>query len=154
VETKSISPMRFRKLRIAFSIACIVPCVLLVELWVRSYWWSDSAYGYLSSARQFELNSELGSFTVGVWDCDRHLVPTVSSYLMTEPSEAAPFGFRMDESPGEGFGYGFYSPYWLAVLLGSGVAAAPWIKWRFSLRTLVLATTLVAVVLGLIVWLR
>ena len=33
-----------------------------------------------------------------------------------------------------------------------GVVAAPCIKWRFSLRTLLIATTLVAVVLGLIVW--
>ena len=33
----------------------------------------------------------------------------------------------------------------------------PWLPWmpgRFSLRTLLIATTLVAVVLGLIVWLR
>ena len=29
---------------------------------------------------------------------------------------------------------------------------APWLRWRFSLRTLLIATTLVAVVLGLIVW--
>jgi hypothetical protein len=28
------------------------------------------------------------------------------------------------------------------------------LRWRFSLRTLLIATTLVAVVLGLIVWLR
>ena len=30
--------------------------------------------------------------------------------------------------------------------------ACPWITWRFSLRTLLIATTLVAVVLGIIVW--
>lgn len=32
------------------------------------------------------------------------------------------------------------------------LAAAPWVPTRFSLRTLLIATTLVAVVLGLIVW--
>jgi hypothetical protein len=31
--------MRFRKLRIAWSVGCIVLCVLLVEMWLRSYWW-------------------------------------------------------------------------------------------------------------------
>ena len=31
------------------------------------------------------------------------------------------------------------------------LAAAPWLRWRFSLRTLLIATTLVAVVLGVIV---
>ena len=31
--------MRFRKLRIAFSATCLIACVLLIVLWVRSYWW-------------------------------------------------------------------------------------------------------------------
>jgi len=30
--------------------------------------------------------------------------------------------------------------------------AVPWIPWRFSLRTLLIATTLVAAVLGLVAW--
>jgi hypothetical protein len=33
--------MRFRKLRIPWSVAWGIACVLLVVLWVRSYWWSD-----------------------------------------------------------------------------------------------------------------
>jgi hypothetical protein len=33
--------MKFRKLRIAFSVTCLIACVLLIVLWVRSYWWSD-----------------------------------------------------------------------------------------------------------------
>ena len=31
--------MRFRKLRIAWSVGCGILCVLLIVLWVRSYWW-------------------------------------------------------------------------------------------------------------------
>jgi hypothetical protein len=31
------------------------------------------------------------------------------------------------------------------------VSASPWLPWRFSLRTLLIATALVAVALGLIV---
>jgi hypothetical protein len=44
-------------------------------------------------------------------------------------------------------------PYWFPVVLSLVVAVAPWLRWsrRFSLRTLLIATTLVAVVLGLIV---
>src|SRR5262245_50076384 len=34
--------MRFRKLRIAWSVGCGVLCVLLIVMWVRSYWWADS----------------------------------------------------------------------------------------------------------------
>ena len=41
-------------------------------------------------------------------------------------------------------------PYWSLVIVAGGFGAMPWIR-RFSLRTLLIATTLVAVVLGLIV---
>src|SRR6476660_8286747 len=30
--------MRFRKLRIAWLVVCGIACVLLIALWVRSYW--------------------------------------------------------------------------------------------------------------------
>ena len=36
-----ITPMRFRKLRIAWSVVCVVACVLLIVLWVRSLQWAD-----------------------------------------------------------------------------------------------------------------
>jgi hypothetical protein len=45
-------------------------------------------------------------------------------------------------------------PYWFAVMLMIVASATPWFPLRFSLRTLLIATTLVAVVLGLAVWLR
>ena len=33
--------MRFRKLRIAWSVVWGLAAVLLIVLWVRSYWWHD-----------------------------------------------------------------------------------------------------------------
>jgi hypothetical protein len=46
-------------------------------------------------------------------------------------------------------------PHWFPVLLFATFAAIPWlVPRRFSLRTLLIATTLVAAVLGLAVWLR
>ena len=44
-------------------------------------------------------------------------------------------------------------PYWPAILLSATLATLPWFPSRFSLRTMLIATTLVAVVLGLVVWL-
>jgi len=46
-------------------------------------------------------------------------------------------------------------PFAFPLLAAVGLAIAPWATGptRFSLRTLLIATTLVAVVLGLIVWL-
>jgi hypothetical protein len=49
---------------------------------------------------------------------------------------------------------GLILPYWLCSLITATIAGAPWISFRFSLRTLLIATTLIAVVLGLIVWLK
>jgi hypothetical protein len=55
-------------------------------------------------------------------------------------------------------GRGLEFPYWFLALISVALTAAtaPWklVSWRFSLRTLLIATTLVALVLGLIVWLR
>ena len=49
-----------------------------------------------------------------------------------------------------------FVPSWFPVLLSATLAAVtfPWkrLSWRFTLRTLLVATTLVAVLLGLIVW--
>jgi hypothetical protein len=38
-------------------------------------------------------------------------------------------------------------------MVGITFAALPWLPYRFSLRTMLIATTLVAIVLGLGVWL-
>ena len=49
---------------------------------------------------------------------------------------------------------GIVAPYWFLVSVFATVGTLPWIhhlKWRYSLRTLLIGTTLVAVVLGLIV---
>jgi hypothetical protein len=42
--------------------------------------------------------------------------------------------------------------YWLPVVVAAALAAVPWICYRFSLRTLLIATTLVAVMLGIAVY--
>ena len=42
--------------------------------------------------------------------------------------------------------------YLLLVLTLVGAASTYWFRWRFSLRTLLIATTLIAVVLGLAVY--
>jgi hypothetical protein len=54
-----------------------------------------------------------------------------------------------------GFGRGMYSylfPHWFLALVVAIVGAAPWLPWRFSLRTLLVATTVIAFTCGFIVW--
>lgn len=47
-----------------------------------------------------------------------------------------------------------YKTVWYSVPLTVGLSAAVWlpVRWRYSLRTLLIATTLFAVVLGMIMW--
>jgi competence protein ComGC len=42
-------------------------------------------------------------------------------------------------------------PMWFLVFSTATLATAPWLRWHFSLRTLLIATTLLALVLGLVV---
>jgi hypothetical protein len=58
------------------------------------------------------------------------------------------FGFAATHSHG---GNILVFPHLFGVLTACAIGSLPWL--RFSLRTLLIATTLVAVVLGMIVWL-
>ena len=62
------------------------------------------------------------------------------------------FGIEKDAFLNED-GSVIYFPHWALVLFFAVIAILPWFRWRFSLRTLLIATTLVAVVLGLAVYL-
>lgn len=59
-----------------------------------------------------------------------------------------------DENNTTYYGAAYSVSIGLLVMLVGALAALPWLSWRYSLRTLLIATTLIAVVLGLIVWLR
>src|SRR6185369_6057413 len=69
---RPLQPMRFRKLRIAWSVFWGVVAVLLVVLWLRSYWCNDSfdrtqstnrlyGWGVETSLRNFPGNIEYRS---------------------------------------------------------------------------------------------
>jgi hypothetical protein len=66
---------------------------------------------------------------------------------------SGPFGrFAFWNDPEHGK-TGCIIPHWFPTLLFAAFAALPWLPFkRFSLRTLLIATTLIAVVLGIIVW--
>jgi hypothetical protein len=60
------------------------------------------------------------------------------------------FGFRIHWYDDE---FDVIAPYWFPLTIAVAAAVIPWIPWphRFSLRILLIATTVVAVVLALIV---
>jgi hypothetical protein len=42
-------------------------------------------------------------------------------------------------------------PHWMLVVTFTAFGVAPWIRWQFSLRTLLIAITLVGLILGTII---
>jgi hypothetical protein len=147
--------MRFRKLRIAWPVFCGIACVLLVVLWVRSYWWSDFTH------RKSPINicSIEGKLLIG---CTLTHVsirnPTLARRANPPKMNDPPiFGFYPASMRDWVFTFathGLALPYWLCVIVLTLMTAAPWVPSRFSLRTLLIATTLIAVALGVVVWLR
>ena len=154
--------MKFRKLRIAFSVSCAIACVLLILLWVRSYWWVDSAYfqfrqmptiGFLSGQGRAILGVEEPGTAGTQAGIESDSIGRETSILdeLPIPITAGRLGFN---AKSYATGWAILSPMYFLVLLSATLAAVPWIRWkrRFTLRALLIATTLVAVVLGVAVY--
>ena len=151
--------MKFRKLRIAFSAACLIACMLLIELWVRSYRKCDQCWGHFPNGTTFEIDSISGYVWAGIvhWNYPSSLMLRTSQLSKESEEKYANLPkFRfMEQIGGSGLGTCvFAAPHWFLIILALGVAAVSWVPLRFSIRTLLIATTLVAVMLGLIVWRR
>ena len=150
-----------RYLRIAFSATCLIVCVLLIALWVRSYWCWDTAYFQLFHSPTVAAISAEGRFFFGLEAggsagsqmqlVSRSISGGIHPFL---PSAIAKTRFRFNAVKFPSGRIVEIPPYFF-IAIASCVAATPWIpgKRQFALRTLLIATTLVAVVLGMIVWL-
>ena len=152
--------MKYRKLRIAWSVAWGLVAVLLCVLWVRSYIAHDLVHGN-GTASYFILRSERGlcMFTAvpnlsaltsfDEWEYDSDTDVALENSRWRPHFTYNPIGTVAVVPSVE-----IVVPAWMAALLFAAVAAVPWLRFRFSLRTLLNATTLVALLLGLFVWLR
>ena len=146
-----------RRLLNVASIICLVMCVALIGLWVRSYYRSDLLFRLDKNNHVIGIGSEKGM--VYLWP--GHTVPPI-------PSTSGLQGWQFSSGnianrPGS-FQWGSFQwtvsaeitrinvPYWFITPLVAAAACLPWIK-RFSLRSLFIATTFLAVVLGMIAWL-
>ena len=149
--------MRFRKLRIAWSVGCSIACVLLVVLWVRSYWQTFIALKATSDGHTLVVDSSDGDLSFSrepglatrrlSWTRAQDMTPAWQKL----PTSCWGAGFSWRSSP-------YISvrlPYWIPTLIFVVASVLPWIvqmSFRFSLRTLLIATTLIALVLGTIVY--
>jgi hypothetical protein len=153
--------MRRRLLNIA-SIVCLVLCVTLMGMWVRSYRSFDEVVGHLSYRIGFTVGSASGRLYVCFRTSPDHLPwRTITSFRPNDlfgaddpPKKDNLFerlGFETDFYPGSST---MFLPYWF-VVLACGLAIAFRIRWplRFTLRNLFIAMTFLAVVPGMIAWL-
>ena len=149
--------MRFFKLRIAWTVCWGTLAALLIALWMRSYWVADVLH--VPVVREAIVNSGAGSIQAS----------TVSPLF----NSGWPPGWGWKSVPVEDFVLLFRNsprwecnvdttgtvavrfPHWLPIVIFATVSAIPWVnklKWRFSLRTLLIATTIVGLMLGGIVY--
>jgi hypothetical protein len=149
----------FRYWRIAFSALCGLAAVLFLALWMRSCKTTDAFTVPLGSGTLIfgslpgECGAEIVEGTRLGWqwssrDTDRARaeVPKTKPNLMS--GVWGRFAYIYDRGPL------VIVPDWFFIGVAAALSAAPWVRWsnQFSLRTLLITITLVAVVLGLIVW--
>jgi hypothetical protein len=140
---RTVQGMKFRKLRIAWSVGCGIICLLLIVLWVRSYTWLDSLF----VAHSHNFVSENGRI---YFDCGINWNKSVRicRYLPLQTEFTSSRGGQAYATLADGQEF---APYWAVVVFIAALGAASWLPWRFSLRTLLIATTLVALLLGAVV---
>ncbi len=150
--------MRFRKLRIAWSVGCGIACVLLIALWVRSYFAFDFFNHGFPDKSGYIVESINGALVIAYFNRPVILdsgygthAPDVGQSATRNTWKGTWAGFRL--AVDKSFGYRIALPFWFLTLLLMAIGALPWFRWsnRFTLRTLLIATTLFAVVVGLIV---
>lgn len=154
-----------RKLSIVFSIACGVASLLLLALWMRSYWYEDSLAGPSYRSGSLHFHSEAGWLTLtnqarprgrehwrlASQDIDQRNQQELKMFASGATIVRTPPRFGLVTRP---FSRSLQTPHWFPLLLLTALAALPWIAPRFSLRTLLIALTLIAATMGFIVWAR
>ena len=150
--------MKYRKLRIAWSVAWGVACLLLVALWVRSYWWHDVVACGFTSKDGIRIDSTNGVLTlahISVNGFPGTFVEWKVTSIWSPSQGLFPIGFTEESYAGFSFeeftdGVSLSVPYWFLVPLFAAFGTLAYTSKlrRFSLRTLLIATTLVAAGLG------
>jgi hypothetical protein len=157
--------MRFRTLRTVWSMMCGVACLLLIALWVRSYWWCDIVNYRPSTTTAFRLLSDEGQVSylddsepllvlgdpppIG-WSRQKRWYAGYRSEVADVPRFKKVFrGFARKGT------FGNQVPDWFLLVVLAGLSAVPWLGHRlgrFSLRTLLIVTTLIALALGSVLY--
>jgi hypothetical protein len=138
---------------------CGIACLLLIVLWVRSYWRWDTAWRYTTAGEEWRIDSQNGEAFLRHFQIPREELSTLQTGMASRPAlkvEIMPpkshAGFCLIRGRND---FGLFTPYWFLALVVFVSAALPWVRilrLRFTIRTLLIATTLLAAILGAIVY--
>jgi hypothetical protein len=143
-------PRLIRGVRIAVSAVFGMLCVLLLVLWVRSYWALSTFGEYVTPSHRYHLYSFKGQLVLSKYQRSW----AGAELILFAPTEGLEEVAAHPPRFGIGTWYGgdfIVVSYWLVTVANLCLAIVPWLPWRFSLRTLLIATALIAGVLGLAV---
>lgn len=152
--------MKFRKLRIAWSVVWGALAVLLCVLWVRSYWSVDllTRVGNINSLflesrfGQLELSRGIDTLTNAFFSAGSyHLQSEMNADFVRRGYQRGIWGSRFYCTFFSQGAWRLAVPHWFVASMFALTAGASWLPLRFSLRFLLVATTVVAILLGLIV---
>ena len=141
--------MRYRKMRIAWSAVCGILCLLVIGLWVRSYWRADYLLVRISATQMLIASSHWGSTAVSI-ESWRHPPIPDAGYLGCPANRVRKGPYWFYKSGPADNRLGIPIPHLSLTILMAILAAVPWIR-RFSLRVLLIAVTLFAAFLAILV---
>jgi hypothetical protein len=157
--------IRFRKARIAWSVVCGLACLMLIALRTRSYDVRDEAQMKFGGDHRVIFQSLYGGLEL---IASRQPMPwrLGSSGFQSDSvhDTLPPTLYRVDKQTihynYRGVVFAFLSgqyivlgaSHWFAILAVTALGATSWLPWRFRLRTLLIATTLLAIALGILVY--
>jgi hypothetical protein len=155
--------MAHRLLNIA-SIVCLVLCVTLMGMWIRSYrsldvlvldgpWWGKANVDSIPGRLELGQHPEAPPLERWSWKCIASKYN--SNAVLTNVQNLKQLGIWGFHARFSWSGSVMAVPYWFLVLVTGMLAMAFRFRWplRFTLRSLFVVTTFFAIVLGMSVWL-
>jgi hypothetical protein len=144
----------WKYLQITVTAGSLLVCVLLIGLWVRSYTLMYDVFAYTPS-RYVLIMSDHGTIAIHlgteIFRMKYGIEFGQETFDYLEESINYETVLPWFRSGLDDFGsphIRVHTPHWFWLTITATIAALPWIKWHFSLRTLLIVMTLLALFFG------
>ena len=144
----------FRFLRIASTLLFSALCIVVIVLWVRSYWYLEG--GMISTFPNQHIAFHGGSGRLCVWLehsranqwFDWHYHPNIESVSPDDEDRIPVFDLAFFWPTMTRL----YVAHWLLAVTAALMAIAPWCPRQFGLRAMLIGVTAISVTIALITW--